>query len=166
MRKNGAGSAPGRRHARTTRSHGTRNDGRTQAIRPTHPQMVLRRSSACARGCAWCSRAPRSAIIAICAARKGVSDNRAHGERRDEGELGGLEGAGLGRHTCLKSPSLLQHLGLVGAAGPRPGSREEHRSPLVHAGLQARRQAHIVQVVRSRCGRARAPKLPQTPRDP
>ena len=29
---------------------------------------------------------------------------------------------------------LLQHLGLVGAAGPHPGSRGEQCSPLVHAG--------------------------------
>ena len=43
--------------------------------------------------------------------------------------------------------SLLQHLGLVGATGPHPGSKGEHRSPLVHAGEQARRQAHIVQLV-------------------
>ena len=69
----------------------------------------------------------------------------------------------MGKLTWLRLFPLLQHLGLVGAAGPHPGSRGEHRSPLVHAGLQARRQAHIVQVVRSRCGRARAPKLPQTP---
>ena len=41
MRKNGAGGAPGRRHAHTTRSHATRNDGRTRAVRRIHPQMVL-----------------------------------------------------------------------------------------------------------------------------
>ena len=41
MRKNGAGGAPGRRHARTTRSHGTRYDGRKRAIRPIHPLMVM-----------------------------------------------------------------------------------------------------------------------------
>ena len=57
----------------------------------------------------------------------------------------------MGGHTCLRLFPLLQHLGLVGAAGPHPGSRGEHRSPLVHAGEQARRQAHIVQLVRSRC---------------
>ena len=53
-----------------------------------------------------------------------------------------------GQHTCLQSSSLLQHLGLVGGAPPHPGSRGEHRSPLLHArGEQARRQAHIVQLV-------------------
>jgi hypothetical protein len=41
MRKNGASGAPGRRHAHTTRSHGTRNDGRKRAIRPIHPLMVM-----------------------------------------------------------------------------------------------------------------------------
>ena len=41
MRKSGAGGAPGQRHARTTRSHGTRNDGRTRAKRPIDPPMLL-----------------------------------------------------------------------------------------------------------------------------
>ena len=72
----------------------------------------------------------------------------------------------MGWHTCLRLFPLLQHLGLVGAEGPHPGSRGEHRSPLVHAGEQARRQAHIVQLVRSRCSRARAPTLPEDPPDP
>jgi hypothetical protein len=40
----------------------------------------------------------------------------------------------------LRLLSLLQHLGLVGAAGPHLGYRGEHRSPLLHAGEQARRQ--------------------------
>ena len=48
----------------------------------------------------------------------------------------------MGKRTCLKSSSLLQHLGLVGGAVPHPGS-----TPLLHAGEQARRQAHIVQLV-------------------
>ena len=72
----------------------------------------------------------------------------------------------MGKHTWLRSSSLLQHLGLVGATGPHPGSKREHRSPLVHAGEQARRQACIVQLVRSRCGRARGPTVPDDPPDP
>ena len=72
----------------------------------------------------------------------------------------------MGKLTWLRLFPLLQHLGLVGATGPHPGSKREHRSPLLHAGEQARRQAHTVQLVRSRCGRGRAPTLPQTPSDP
>ena len=72
----------------------------------------------------------------------------------------------MGKRTCLKSSLLLQHLELVGGAAPHPGSRGEHRSPLLHAGEQARRQAHIVHLVRSRCSRARAPTLPEDPPDP
>ena len=71
----------------------------------------------------------------------------------------------MGWHTYLRLFPLLQHLGLVGAAGPHPGSRGEHRSPLVHVGKHARWQACIVHMVRSRCGRAHAPTLPQTPGD-
>uniref|UniRef100_A0A6T9PG12 Uncharacterized protein n=1 Tax=Haptolina ericina TaxID=156174 RepID=A0A6T9PG12_9EUKA len=46
--------------------------------------------------------------------------------------------------TCLKSPSLLQHLGLVGAAAPHSGSRGEYHSPLVHMNERARQRAHTV----------------------
>ena len=70
-----------------------------------------------------------------------------------------------GQLTWLKLFSLLQHLGLVGATGPHSGSRGEHGSPLVHTGERARREAHIVHAVRSRCGRARVPTLSQTPQD-
>jgi hypothetical protein len=72
----------------------------------------------------------------------------------------------LGKRTSLKSSSLIQHLGLMGAAGPHPGSKGEHRSPLLHAGKQTRQHAHIVHMVRSRCGRARGPTLPEDPPDP
>lgn len=72
----------------------------------------------------------------------------------------------MGKLTWLRSFPLLQHLGLVGATSPHSGSKGEHRSPLVHAGEQARWQAHIVQLVRSRCGRARGPTLPLDPQDP
>ena len=64
-----------------------------------------------------------------------------------------------GKHTCLQSSSLLQHLGLVGATGPHSGPRGESHSPPVLSGERGGRQAHIVQQVRSRCGRARAPAL-------
>ena len=72
----------------------------------------------------------------------------------------------VGKLTCLRLFPLLQHLGLVGATGPHPGSKREHRSPLLHAGEQARRQAHTVQLVRSRCGRARDPTLAEDPLHP
>ena len=65
-----------------------------------------------------------------------------------------------GQLTWLKLFSLLQHLGLVGATGPHSGCKGEHRSPLAQSGEHARWQAHIVHMVRSRCGRARAPTLP------
>ena len=39
-------------------------------------------------------------------------------------------------------------------------------SPGSVGGEHARRQAHIVHMVRSRCGRARAPTLPEDPLDP
>ena len=71
-----------------------------------------------------------------------------------------------GKHTCLQSSSLLQHLGLVGATGPHSWSKGEYHYPLVQLGMRARQQAHIKQQVRSRCGRARAQRLAQTPRDP
>ena len=41
MRKSGAGSTPGQRRAHTTRSHGTRNDGRRRAIRAIDPRIVM-----------------------------------------------------------------------------------------------------------------------------
>ena len=68
--------------------------------------------------------------------------------------------------TFLRLFSLLQHLELVGATAPHSGCRGESHSPLVHTGKQARRQVHIVQQVRSRCVRARAQTLPETPQDP
>ena len=55
-----------------------------------------------------------------------------------------------GRHTCLQSSSLLQHLGLVGATGPHSGSKGESHSPLVQSGMRARRQAPYRTPVRSR----------------
>ena len=72
----------------------------------------------------------------------------------------------MGKLTWLRLFPLLHHLGLVGATSPHSGSKGEHRSPLLHAGEQARRQACIVQLVRSRCGRARGPTVPDDPPDP
>ena len=72
----------------------------------------------------------------------------------------------MGKCPCLLLFLLPQHLGLVGATGPHSGCKGEHRSPLAQSGEHARRQAHIVHMVRSRCGRARAPTLPLTPPDP
>ena len=72
----------------------------------------------------------------------------------------------MGRRTCLKSPSLLQHLGLAGATGPHSGSRVESHSPLVQSGMRARRQAPYRTFVRSRCGRARALLSLHYPRSP
>ena len=56
-----------------------------------------------------------------------------------------MEVARVGMCTCLKSSSLLQHLGQVGATGPHSGSRGESHSPLVLSGERAGRQVHIVQ---------------------
>ena len=61
-----------------------------------------------------------------------------------------------GKHTCLQSSSLLQHLGLVGATGPHSGPRGESHSPLVLSGERAGRQAHIVQRFELACVRIRA----------
>ena len=49
-----------------------------------------------------------------------------------------------GKHTCLQSSSLLQHLGLVGATGPHSGPRGESHSPPVLSGERGGRQAHTV----------------------
>ena len=64
----------------------------------------------------------------------------------------------MGWHTYLRLFPLLQHLGLVGAAGPHPGSRGEHRSPLVHAGKSRRDGRRLLCKWFDRAAVALAPK--------
>ena len=140
---------------RLTASHARSNPAQiTRAVRALHKSMRL---------VLGVQDAP-----AQCPATDGAADESAArvGSRLVRVSLEGCGGGRRGNLTLLRWLLLLQHLGLVGATGPHSGSKGEHRSPLLHAGKQTRRQAHIVQMVRSRCDRTRAPTLPEDPPAP
>ena len=69
----------------------------------------------------------------------------------------------MGRRTCLKSPSLLQHLGLAGATGPHSGSRVESHSPLVQLGMRARRRRRHIAHLSDRAAVALVSYYPRSP---
>ena len=101
----------------------------------------------------------------LCRAQKHMRQPRARGAAG----WGRVRGAGRGRvgetHLFEVAPAAPAP-GTGGGGGPPPGVQGRASLPPLHAGEQARRQAHTVQLVRSRCGRARGPTLHLDPQDP